>query len=300
MNASLIVCAHNPRIDILERVLTACNQQESQHPFEVILVDSGSADPLEALSKRFKCRVLRENEPGLATARARGIAEAQADTLIFVDDDTILDTDYLRSSLSILEAYPFLGAIGGQLIPEFEVPLPLPVCYYRERLAIREFAGQHWSNRWDDFATTPIGGGMVVRRLLAMKWVETLRSNNWASTLGRRRGDLGGGEDYHLTYTICSTGYGKGIFDQLRLTHFIPAHRLTIDFLERISEANAKTAILLKAMILGKTAPPATLRHKFRMLLELANCRNNWDRRLLLAEFRGAYRGWKAVQAINA
>jgi hypothetical protein len=298
--ASFVVCAHNPRMDILRRVLCACAAQRTDKKYQMLLVDSGSSPPLLCASMGIEVEIMRLDEPGLALARARGIERVTADTIIFVDDDTILDDDYLEQALVILERHPFLGAVGGQLVPEFDGPLPLPEHYYRERLAIREFVGEHWSNRWDDFATTPIGGGMVVRRVLARTWVREFERNAWAKSLGRKGAAFSGGEDIHLVHTVCAAGFGKGVFEQLRLTHFMPANRLEPAFLERIAEGNARSGILLQALLAGRRRPPMTFRHRLRNLLELANCRNSLDRRLLRAELRGLARGCEEVARMSA
>jgi glycosyltransferase involved in cell wall biosynthesis len=297
--ASFILCAHNPRIDVLQRVLRACMEQDTTAPYGVCLVDSASSIPITSALLGYDVEIVRVETPGLALARASGIEKATRDPIIFVDDDTILDTDYLEHALAIFCRYPFLGAVGGQLLPEFEGSLPLPERYYRERLAIREFTGEHWSNRWDDFATTPIGGGMVVRRELARAWVRELNNHAWGKTLGRTGTALTGGEDIHLIHTVCSSGFGKGVFEQLKLTHYMPAYRLTPEFLERIVEGNAKSWVLLKALLTDAKAPPSSLRSKVRTLLEIANCRNGLDRKLLRAQSRGTASGWDAVARLR-
>lgn len=298
--ASFIVCAHNPRIDLLQRVLRACMEQETSSSYEVRLVDSASSIPITSALLNCDVEILRVETPGEALARASGIEKAVADPIIFVDDDTILNRDYLEQALAILSKYPFLGAVGGQLRPEFEGSLPLPERYYRERLAIREFTGEHWSNRWDDFATTPIGGGMVVRRELARTWVRERNNHEWAKMLGGRTGGaLMGGADIHLIHSVCSAGFGKGIFEQLKLTHYMPAYRLKPEFLERITEGNAKSWVLLRALFSDVKPPRSTLRSKVRTLLEIANCRNALDRRLLQAQLRGTAGGWDAVARLR-
>ena len=87
------------------------------------MVDSGSLSPLkvpEGLEKRV--RLVREEAPGLARARVRGIREGRGEILIFVDDDTVLAPNYLQEARRILRERPYLGAIGGQLLPEYEGP----------------------------------------------------------------------------------------------------------------------------------------------------------------------------------
>jgi len=293
MRTSFLLCGHNSRPDLIRRVLEACQKQEELGPVdEILMIDSGSASPLqipEGLERRV--RLVREEAPGLARARVRGIRESRGEILIFVDDDTVLAPNYLQEARRILRERPYLGAIGGQLLPEYEGPLPLPEMYYRERLAIREFKGEHWSNRWDDFATSPIGGGMVVRREVAGEWAQRCEETPWRLEMGRKGNALSGGEDFDLLHTACEMGLGKGIFASLRLTHVFPAHRLTEDFLVRITEGNARTGLLLKGLLEPDAfLPRLTWPAKIRLFMESLR-KSELNRRLLWAETMGAEQG---------
>ena len=48
---------------------------------------------------------------GLTYARLRGIKEASGDLLVFVDDDNVLDPDYLETVQRVAEEKPFLGVL---------------------------------------------------------------------------------------------------------------------------------------------------------------------------------------------
>jgi hypothetical protein len=293
MKASFLLCGHNSRPDLVQRVLEACLHQGDWGPEDdILMVDSGSTSPLqvpEGLEKRI--RLVREEAPGLARARVRGIRESRGEILIFVDDDTVLAPNYLQEARRILRERPYLGAIGGQLLPEYEGPLPLVEKYYRERLAIREFRGEHWSNRWDDFATSPIGGGLVVRREVAGEWARRCEQTPWRLEMGRKGNALSGGEDFDLLHTACGMGLGKGIFASLRLTHVFPAHRLTEDFLVRLTEGNARTGAVLRGLLEpGAFLPRLTWPAKIRLFMESLR-KSQLDRRLLWAETMGAEQG---------
>jgi glycosyltransferase involved in cell wall biosynthesis len=293
MRTSFLLCGHNSRPDLIRRVLEACQKQEELGAEdEILMIDSGSASPLqipEGLERRV--RLVREEAPGLARARVRGIRESRGEILVFVDDDTVLAPNYLKEARRILRERPYLGAIGGQLLPEYEGPLPLPEMYYRERLAIREFKGEHWSNRWDDFATSPIGGGMVVRREVAGEWAQRCEETPWRMEMGRKGNALSGGEDFDLLHTACEMGLGKGIFASLQLTHVFPAHRLTEDFLVRITEGNARSGLLLKGLLEPDVfLPRLTWPARLRLFMESLR-KSQLNRRLLWAETMGAEQG---------
>lgn len=298
LKTSFLLCGRNSRVDLIRRVIQSClNQEELGPEDEILLVDSGSVPPLQVpagVEKRV--RLVREEKAGLARARVRGIKESRGEVLIFVDDDTVLAADYLKEARRILQERPYLGAIGGQLLPEYEGPLPLPEKFYRERLAIREFKGEHWSNRWDDFATSPIGGGMVVRRAVGLEWARRCQQTPWRMEMGRKGNALSGGEDFDLLHTACEMGMGKGIFASLRLTHIFPAHRLTEDFLVRITEGNARTGALLRGLLEpGAFLPRLTWPAKIRLFMESLR-RSPIEQKLLWAEAKGRERGAQETQ----
>src|SRR5206468_717972 len=122
------ICTHNPRADYFDRVLVALRAQ-SLHldRWELLVVDNHSDQLLvDYIDVRWhpEARIVREETLGLTPARLRGIREARGDLLVFVDDDNVLDADYLETALRIAEQKAFLGAWSGQCCPEFEADPP--------------------------------------------------------------------------------------------------------------------------------------------------------------------------------
>src|SRR5947209_3286180 len=121
---SVIVCTHNPRPDFLERTVQGLRAQTlSLNAWELVMVDNCSDQPLSeagTLDWHPRARVVRENELGLTPARVRGIREAEAELLVFVDDDNVLAADYAEQAARIGREWPVLGAWGGGITPWFE------------------------------------------------------------------------------------------------------------------------------------------------------------------------------------
>ena len=73
---------------------------QTYQPDEVIIVDSSCAGETEAVCSGFaqslNLEYIRSN-PGLARQRHVGIAHAQGDALSFIDDDLLLEKDYLKN-----------------------------------------------------------------------------------------------------------------------------------------------------------------------------------------------------------
>lgn len=246
---SIIICAHNPRRNYLERVLEALKSQTlSQDFWELLLIDNASDRPLASeidLSWHRQARHIREEQLGLTAARLRGIREATAGVIVFVDDDNVLDSDYLEITWRISKDFPFIGAWGGQIKPEFEVPPPSWAKPYLGNLAIREFEGDRWSNLTAQYETTPCGAGLCIRKVVAEKYTELVRENPQRANMDRKGKMLTSCGDSDLAFTACDLGLGTGLFASLKLTHLIPANRLQEDYLLRLVEGLAYSQTIL-------------------------------------------------------
>ena len=125
---SVIICSHNPRPDYFRRCLSALKDQTlPRDRWELVVVDNQSDAPVAArvdLSWHPALRIVREEKLGLTPARLHGIRESRGEMLVFVDDDNVLDPNFLETALVVAEQKHFLGAWSGQCRPEFEKPPP--------------------------------------------------------------------------------------------------------------------------------------------------------------------------------
>ena len=255
-DVTLVICSHNPRPAYLERVLTSVREQSlSKDCWELIIVDNLSSVPLAPswdLSWHPHGRHVLESELGLSAARRRAILEASSDLLVFVDDDNVLDLTYLARAVEIKHAWPQLGVWGsGATIPEFEVPPTdylKPLLHY---LAIRDVKTPRWTNVFPSFEATPWGAGLCVRSSVAAAYRQYCEQSSIQIT-GRRGQMVVSGEDLEICYLACKSGYGMGIFPELRLTHLIPKERLKEDYLLKIVEAAAVANHLIDYKLEGK------------------------------------------------
>lgn len=248
---SVIICTHNPRKDYLDHTLNGLkNQDLSKDVWELVVVDNASDAPVASrwnLDWHPNGRIISEPELGLTPARVKGIRETSADLLIYVDDDMILEPDYIRQALKIGEEYPFLGIWGGNLRGGYEVEPPETIIRYIERLAVREVNHVRWSNirLWE---TTPSGAGMVVRRDIADEYAKEALGNPLKKFLSRKGESLSSGGEIDVAYTAIALGYGSGLFPQLVATHLLPSHRLTEAYMLRLQEANAFSGMVISAI----------------------------------------------------
>ncbi len=234
---SVIICTHNPRADYLQRTLDSLRGQTlSMSDWELLVIDNASS---ESVSGRFDLswhpngRHVVESELGLTPARLRGIREAKASLLQFVDDDNVLDSDYLEKAIHIGKDYPWLGVWGGQQSGEFEIDPSPKLLPYIEMLAIRKVDRPKWSNLYS-FETTPIGAGMVIRSEIAVEYLKKASDNDQMKGLDRKGSSLASAGDIDMAWTAIDLGWSTGVFPQLHLIHLISRGRLTEEYFIRL------------------------------------------------------------------
>jgi glycosyltransferase involved in cell wall biosynthesis len=236
MNLSVIVCTHNPQPGYLSRAFEALRIQTlPMAGWELLLIDNGSDEPLAsrvALTWHPAGRHIREEELGLTSARLCGIAEAKGDLLVFVDDDNVLQRDYLEAASRISVTHPYLGAFGGSIEAEFEVEPDPRFQSLLPSLAIRSVTGTKWANF--GIGCVPYGAGLCVARKVAQTYAANTKSSEIRRCLGRRGGSLVGGEDLDLAMTSYNLGMGVGLFEELVVTHLIDKRRLSPQYLHRV------------------------------------------------------------------
>jgi glycosyltransferase involved in cell wall biosynthesis len=250
-NISVVICTYNPRMDYLTQVFDALKRQTlpTDH-WDLLLIDNASDEPLDGrinLSWHPLARIVREEKLGLTAARLRGIRETSADVIVFVDDDNVLDADYLEKALSISEAWPILGAWGGQTLPCFEVEPPEWIKQFWGHLALRQLDRDLWSNQRNG-ENAPIGAGLVVRRQVAQVYSDKVALDERRQALDRKGGSLISGGDTDLALTAVDIGLGTGLFKALKLIHLISADRLSEKHLLNLQEKLSYSATLLNSI----------------------------------------------------
>ncbi|HTO82132.1 MAG TPA: glycosyltransferase [Methylomirabilota bacterium] len=251
------LCTHNPRLDVFERVLEslAC-QTIGPRAFEVVVIDNGSTPPVSLPECRrvlgpVPVRVVREPRPGLAAARARGVAVTDAEWLVLVDDDTELMPDYLECALRIIAQNPGLGCFGGKLLLPDDI---VPDAWMRPLLgflAIRDAGDEPitaCANSWGVWE--PPAAGAVVRRPLLERYRAIVAENKLADRLGRKgTRSFGAGEDALLMRGAYDVHLSASYQPSLRLTHHIDRSRLTFRYLLGLMYGHGRSRIVLERVL---------------------------------------------------
>jgi glycosyltransferase involved in cell wall biosynthesis len=300
LEASAVICTHNPRPDFLARVLEALQRQTlSPDKWELLIIDNASDVPVAGtchIPAHPQARHIVERELGIAMARRRGIRETTADLIVFVDDDNVLDKNYLSEAVRIKQEWPLLGVWGSGCIKgDYEVEPPEYLEPYLASLAIREATAARWSNVIAGLETLPWGAGLCVRREVADAY-NGLDEKSPIQITGRRGAFLLGGEDKEISHVCVARELGIGVFPALKLTHLIPKHRVSANYLVRLAEASALTDLLLNyKWQRAQVKLPNNLEMLLRRLRTILLYRG-LDRRIQLAQLRGLAKGLRFIK----
>jgi len=110
MNVSVVIPLHN-KVRHIRRAIDSVLAQ-SQRNFELIVVDDGSTDESADVVRSIsdpRVRLIVQNNEGECAARNRGIREAAAELIAFLDADDEWGPSFLATVLDLRSRYPAAG-----------------------------------------------------------------------------------------------------------------------------------------------------------------------------------------------
>jgi glycosyltransferase involved in cell wall biosynthesis len=104
--AFTVVVPTRNRPQSLGRCLTAVERQDAPGPFEIVVVDDGSADDravASVVASHARARYVQQEPSGSVSARNRGVREARAPVVLLLDDDCEPRPDWARLLLEQID-----------------------------------------------------------------------------------------------------------------------------------------------------------------------------------------------------
>ncbi len=131
---AVIICAYTDQR--WEQLVAAIEsvQMQTLPATEIVVVIDHNSILLQRIQNRFSTIKVVENvqDKGLSGARNSGIAATQADLIGFVDDDAVVEKDWLKKMSQIILSDSKVMGAGGRIIPKWEGKRPnwLPEEFY--------------------------------------------------------------------------------------------------------------------------------------------------------------------------
>jgi glycosyltransferase involved in cell wall biosynthesis len=98
---SIVIPCYNYAQYIGECIESCLNQ--SQTPFEIIVVDDGSTDNSREVIAQYPVRLIQQANAGVAHARNRGIQASSGDYFICIDADDKLHPEYIQKTIDKMQ-----------------------------------------------------------------------------------------------------------------------------------------------------------------------------------------------------
>jgi glycosyltransferase involved in cell wall biosynthesis len=287
---SVVLCAHDPRREYLSVALESLRMQTlPMADWEFLLVDNCSEPALASeidLAWHPAGRHLREDKLGLNNARICGIRAATGSLIVFVDDDNLLEPEYLATALEIGAKWPVLGMWGCHIAARYESDPPQWLRASAHHLAVSECAKPVWGSFMDD-RCVPYGAGLCIRVEVGRTYVEKAESDALCTSLDRIGKGFGAAGDHDICLAGIELGFGLGRFPQLRMTHLIPAARMQPDYFLKLARGNARSSLLLGLMRKTSASYRKTALWPMFKLCIAWVVRSGMDRRIFCAQALG-------------
>jgi hypothetical protein len=126
---TVAICTRN-RCALLDRALASLARVvvPDHIDWELLVVDNGSEDATAATIARFAdllpLRAIEERTMGKSHAMNTAVREARGDILAWIDDDVLVDPQWMCAYHEAFLQNPEMAFFGGPIIPLFEGPRP--------------------------------------------------------------------------------------------------------------------------------------------------------------------------------
>lgn len=240
MLVSLVITTYN-RAELLAAALdsVAASRLDNHADIEVIVVDNNSTDgtrktveKFQAANFPFALRYVLETNQGLSHARNRGIDESIGTYVAFMDDDQLLDKNYL-SLLAPAFASTRATCIGGP-IHLYNKPIsPRWLPPWLEYVGHLDFGDEIKILGPNDKKLT--GGNMAFDRQ------ELINAGKYDVSLGRCGASLLAGEEFELEDRLHAAGKRIVYHPSLIQYHYFSPARLTKHYWRRYCFDHGRT-----------------------------------------------------------
>jgi len=237
---SVVICTYN-RASVLDATLTSFFRQACLDAVdhELLIIDNNSTDRtrdvVEKYLERPTVRYVFEPRQGLSVARNRGVAESRGEFVALLDDDVMIDPEWLsalgrafqETQADVIGGRSYLileGAVPEWFGPDFR-PLLSEVKLGESRLIVPEGRGLFGLN-------------------LAFRRSALGAAGGFDESLGRSGAGLLGGEETVVMRRIAASG-GVIMYDpDVVVGHVIGVDRLKWDYFARLAAGIGRSAAL--------------------------------------------------------
>jgi glycosyltransferase involved in cell wall biosynthesis len=234
--------------DVLGRVLQGLGTLRCPDgaDYEILVVDNNSDDETARVIERSRsglgARLRRVFEPnqGLSYARNRAIAEARGEVICFLDDDALVDSNWLAGHIEVYREDERTVAAGGRVLLQWPVGWSRPGWLSADLDGYLSGVDLGQDRQVMRYPRYPFGCNMSVRRRTAEQ------IHGFSVRLGRKKSSLISNEEKHFFHKIHRMG-GQVIYTPDALVHhMVPMTRLGRRFFLRRGYAQGISNVIFQ------------------------------------------------------
>lgn len=229
MVLSITICTYN-RIEYLKKCLkSVLDQTQGKKSIEINIIDNNSTDNTKSyiseIQKKYpEVNYYVEHKQGISFARNLSFEVCKGDYLAFVDDDAVINKNWLEALLNELKNQNENIIYGGPIYPNFE---SIPEDWIDKDYFIRKFKDTEGFLGTIKSKEGFSGGNMCIAKNLFLK------SEKFNTEIGMTGGNLGLGEEPDFFYKLIMKNKDVKLYNisEMSITHSEASYKLEKEYL---------------------------------------------------------------------
>ena len=238
---SVILCTYNRDKYIYNVLKSLAENTLAPDQYEIVLVDNNCTDNTHAECDRFvhdfpdvRFRYFVETNQGLSHARNRGIKESKGEIFVYVDDDALVNKQYLQTYADFFGQHSEIEAAGGPIIPKYETKEPDWMSHFTKALIT---GYKYLGDKPKEFPKNDYpGGGNAAYRASVFEKVGLFNVE-----LGRKGDSLVGAEEKDIFDKMTKLGMRFYYLPTAILYHLIPEKKLSKEYFDKLTYSIGKS-----------------------------------------------------------
>ncbi|MCI0358775.1 MAG: glycosyltransferase family 2 protein [Planctomycetaceae bacterium] len=245
MDTTIAICTWN-RSDLLDKTLAHMRHLEIPvgTSWEIVVVNNRCTDNTDEIiaahARSLPVRRVFEEKQGQSHARNAAAMAARGELIIWTDDDVLVDSKWLVEMLAAARARPEFSFFGGPIEPWFEHDPPQWLLdnwpAINGAFAFRDLGNDEFEF---DLKRLPYGANYAMR-------TSVQRAFPYNPKLGRVATGEIRGEETDVLHKLLAAGHRGWWVPASKVKHFIPAERLTLDYIRRFFHGIGQTEFIRK------------------------------------------------------